>query len=277
MKDKLMPLRSIAALGEDLIAATKVNQLKQLHAINSMLGEARNSEKFLNSEDPLNAKSNFKNEYILSFENFKMLPFDPDSELDYQEYANIIFDPEIMKTVSVFNREIPTKEQAKKTYEALTEVNRLSPIPLSYKVISNDGDLMGLIMSAVLEKDEGGKVMVVDSGHLFKKKYGHYALSVGSVLIKQCFKNANCAKMVVSALSDNYNAQAVILRLGFKHVGQVNKKEGELLINVFEISKGDFFSNESKKVRIHDLRNYIDSMSRDFSRGDFTQPFCTKH
>lgn len=272
-----MPLRSIAAVGEDLVAATKINQLEQLHAITSILDDARNLEKFSKLGNPVFTKS-FKNEYIISFENFSMIPFDPDSESDYQDYKAIVADAEIMKTVSVFNCGVPNESEARKAYQALTEINHISQAPLSYKVIANDGEVMGLIMPAILQKHENKKASVLDFGCLFKKKYrGNAALIVCSAIAKQSFQVPEITKLVTSALSNNYNPQAIFLRLGFEFVGQTRKKGNEdHIINVFELTRERFNSGKSREVKIRDIRSYIDQISSNFSGGNFLKPFCVR-
>ncbi len=276
MKNKLMPMRSIASIGEDLVALSKMNQLGRLEATTSILSDARSGNVATNKI--ATNKSLFKNEYIIVFENFIMVPFDPNSESDYKEYRSIVMDEEIMKTVSVFNCKVPSEEEARKSYDALTEINRISDIPLSYKIISSDGDLMGVIMPAILEKDKDGKAIIMDFGHLFKKHYrGHSALIANSVLRKQCFKKYGCQKVIASSFHDNYNSQAIALRLGFEYIGLIKKDEGKLLINIFELTKEKFLATEFKTVKIKNLKSYIDSMPNNSSHQYFIKPFCIRN
>lgn len=220
-----------------------------------------------------------KSEHVFSFENFTMVPFDIISKKDYEDYKSIVTDEDIMKTISLFNCKVPDDEkEIQRTYDILTEVNRLSDVPLSYKVISNDGELMGLIMSAILEKDANGEPAVVDFGHMFKKEYrGTVPLVVSSVMAKQSFKSRSVKRIIATAIADNYNAQAIILRRGFDCIGQLKKGNNGPLVNIFELTKERFFSGIG--VRIKDIKNYIDEMSKKFSNGTsqtLIKPFCTR-
>lgn len=272
-----MPTRAIGAV-EEFAVTNQLNQLEQFQAITSMLDVARNAEQFMTMGALTANKSGYMDDYSISFENFVMLPFDPSSEEDYQDYKAIVSDAEIMKTVSVFNCRTPSDFEARKAYTALTEINKISPVPLSYKILSKENEVMGLIMPAILEKNSDGKATVLDFGCLFKRKYrGNAALIVCSALAKKSFELPEIKKLVTSALSDNYNPQAIFLRLGFEYVGQTVKKgNDEHVINVFELTRDRFFSGKSKEVKIRDIRNYIDGLAKNFSGRDFLNPFCVR-
>lgn len=274
---KVMPARGIGAV-EDLAVTNQLNQFEQFQAITSMLDVARNAEQFMTIGALTANKSGYMDDYSISFENFVMLPFDPNSSEDYQIYKEIVSDAEIMKTVSVFNCRTPSDIEAKKAYSALTEINKLSLVPLSYKIVSKENEVMGLIMPAILERNSEGKPTVLDFGCLFKKKYrGNAALIVCSALAKKSFELPEIKKLVTSALSDNYNPQAIFLRLGFEYVGQTVKKgNDDHIINVFELTRERFFSGKSREVKIRDIRNYIDSLAESFAGRDFLKPFCVR-
>lgn len=274
---KVLPLRAISAV-EDGMSLVNLNQMEQFQAISSMLEVAKNAEQFMKIGALTANKSGYMDDYSISFENFAMVPFDPNSESDYQSYKEIVSDAEIMKTVSVFNCRTPSDFEARKAYSALTEINKLSPIPLSYKIIANDGEVMGLIMPAILEKNSDGKPTVLDFGCLFKRKYrGNAALIVCSAMAKKSFELPEIKKLVTSALSDNYNPQAIFLRLGFEYVGQTIKKDNEgHVINVFELTRDRFFSGKSREIKIRDIRNYIDGLAASFNGRDFLKPFCVR-
>ena len=268
-----MPLKANAE--NTSLTTTKLNQFEQFKMLASLIDAAKNAEKFMRMEE---SSTSDKKDYIISFENFIMVPVDPDSPADYQAYRGIVADEEIMKTISIFNCKIPTEEEARKAYTALTEVNRISPIPLSYKVISNDGEVMGLIMSAVLEKNEKGEPMVLDFGHMFKKEYrGMVPLVVSSVMAKQSFSTSFVQKIIATAIADNYNAQAIILRRKFECIGQVQKENGPL-VNIYELTREKFFS-AGVGARIKDVKEYVKQISERFGvqkEKNTIKPFCTR-
>ncbi len=214
--------------------------------------------------------------YIFSFESFNMVPFNPDSEADFSDYKIIVMDEEIMQTVSLFNCSVPSEEEAKKSYEKLTEINKISDIPLSYKIMTKDSDIMGFIMPAILKKDQDGNAVVLDFGGLFRQKYrGSTALMASSIIEKQCFNVRTIDKLVASALSDNYNPQAIFLRLGFEYAGQTKKSDDGKAINVFELTRKKFSFPDFKPARIKGIKEYIDKMPEMLpSSSDFIKPFC---
>jgi hypothetical protein len=276
MKNKVMPLRAMSAIEGGMSSVG--SQFGQLHTINSIIDAAKNFRKNMNFGGLKFSKAGFMNEHVIKFENFSMVPFDPASQSDYEDYKSIVSDAEIMKTVSVFNRRVPTESEAQKVYNTLTEVNKLAKIPLSYKVVASDGDVMGFIMPAILERNSEGRASVLDFGCLFKRKYrGNAALIVCSAIAKQSFLLPEIKKLVTSALSDNYNPQAIFLRLGFEFVGQTMKEGNDgHTINVFELTRDRFFSGKLKEIKIRDIRNYIDTIASNSSSRDFLKPFCLR-
>lgn len=216
--------------------------------------------------------------YIFSFESFKMIPFDVNSESDYQDYRSIVTDEELMKTISLFNCRVPENEaEIKRTYDILTEINKISEMPLSYRVVNNEGRLMGLIMSAVLEKNEKNQPVILDFGHMFKKDFrGTVPLMVSSVMAKQSFKIPSVQKIVATSIADNYNAQAIILRRKFECIGQIQKENGPT-VNVYELTREKFFSEGSRRIK--DVRSYVNQISGRFALSneiDLIKPLCTR-
>jgi len=169
-----------------------------------------------------------------------------------------------------------SEEEAKKSYEKLTEINKISDIPLSYKIMTKDSDIMGFIMPAILKKDQDGNAVVLDFGGLFRQKYrGSTALMASSIIEKQCFNVRTIDKLVASALSDNYNPQAIFLRLGFEYAGQTKKSDDGKAINVFELTRKKFSFPDFKPARIKGIKEYIDKMPEMLpSSSDFIKPFC---
>lgn len=271
-----MPLRAMSAIEGGMSSVG--SQFGQLHTINSIIDAAKNFRKNMNFGGLKFSKAGFMNEHVIKFENFSMVPFDPASQSDYEDYKSIVSDAEIMKTVSVFSRRVPTESEAKKSYIALTEINKLAKIPLSYKVVSKDGETMGLIMAAILEKNEDGKCSVLDYGTIFKKKYrGNAALIVSSEVRRLSFSLPEITKVITSTLSYNYNPQAILLRLGFEYVGQTLKEGSEdHAINVFELTRERFFSGKCNQIRIRDIKNHIDTIASNSSSCDFPKPFCLR-
>jgi len=71
----------------------------------------------------------------------------------------------------------------------------------------------------------------------------------------------------------------VSLRLGFEYVQTIKKtnEEGTLAINIFELTRERFFSGKSREVKIHNIKEYIDSISQNFSGHDSVKPFCVRN
>ncbi len=220
-------------------------------------------------------------QHIIHFDNFTMVPFDPESKTDYEDYKAIVTDDEIMKTVSLFDcRSAKSEEEIESTFKILTEANRISMKPLSYKVIKKTGELMGFIMAAVLEKNQNGEPEVLDFGYMFKKEYrGTVPLIVSSVMAKQSFSISSVQKIIATAISDNHNSQAIILRRGFEYVGQIKKDNGPT-VNVLELTKAKFLSTGTG-IRMKDVRKFIDEKSKQMaleriSSQSYVAPFCAR-
>ena len=223
-------------------------------------------------------------ENILNFKGFRLEPFDPhakEGDKDYEDFKSIVTDPEIMKTVSLFNCKIPENEEViKKTYKILTEANKLSSVSLSYKIVTPDGNLMGLVMPAILEKNEKEEIAVMDFGCMMKKEHrGSAALFACSAMAKRSFQLVNSVeKIVASALSDNYGSQAIFLRIGLEYAGQTTKENG-LQVNVYELTRENFLSPKPR-IRVSSIKNHVNEISApkpiSSSQLGFTQPLCAR-
>lgn len=169
---------------------------------------------------------------------FKLIPLNHESEDDFKTFKEIICDPVIMKTASLFNGEVNNNDEIlRKYFNIMSESNSTHNIGVG-KILDKKNNLIGISGFGVVKADKKNNPEIVELIYFMKEPYWNRGIgsNVSLMLMEYLFINyPNIKEILGIALADNYSSQIIMLKLGFKFVGKYLKRGS--LINYHTLNK----------------------------------------
>jgi len=171
----------------------------------------------------------------------KLIPLDYKSKKDYKLFKEIVCDINIMKTSSLFDSGISKNEnEIRQYFEIMSKSNFTHNIGF-YKLIDKNKNFIGISGLILINKDKNNEIETLEIGYFLKGKY--YNKKIGSniadFLVNFAFNNFKTTKKILgTALVDNIPSQIIMLKSGFKYLGQKLKRNS--IINYYSINRNDF-------------------------------------
>jgi RimJ/RimL family protein N-acetyltransferase len=201
----------------------------------------------------------YKNEslkfYNKVFGELSIIPLNHQSQNDYDSFKEIVCDFHIMKTSSVFGRNIINNEkELKELFIKMVESNDSCGIGFN-KILNSNDELMGIAGLAVIKKDKLDNPLLLEMGYLLKNKYHRQrvASDFSKFFMIHLLNNFDSFEEVVATtLPDNIASQIILLKLGFNFIGK--KQKNKEVINLYSFNKKNFIPDDAI---IKDCKKYI--------------------
>jgi RimJ/RimL family protein N-acetyltransferase len=174
--------------------------------------------------------------------NFFLEPLDIRSKKDFDFFIEIFSDKEVMKTVSLYNGNIPTKQEIRQDF-LKRSCNHKKYNLGSYKITNKNKDIIGITSLLFLKKDKTGNPQFLEFEYFLSPKFWNKRIGsdIAKILIDYGFKNFRQVKRIyATALINNIPSQIIMHRLGFKYVGK-RQRTGAGLVNLRYITRLRFY------------------------------------
>jgi len=193
------------------------------------------------------------------FGDFRIVSMNIKSKKDYKIYKNIVMNPKLMKSSSLFNGLTPTEEQARQDFELKTKSNDLYNIGFA-KILDKDNNVLG-IAGLIIIDIQNNKPIGVEIGVFLEKKAQSRGLfrNIMNLLKNFTFSEKDIKYILATSFASTFPSQIELLKLHFKYFYSFFDLSSKKRINCFLLKKEDCKKNLNIKNTRRFIKNNINS------------------
>jgi RimJ/RimL family protein N-acetyltransferase len=190
------------------------------------------------------------------FGEFRIVSMNVNSEEDYTIYKNIVINPTLMKSSSLFNGKVASEKEAKEDFKLKTKSNDLYGIGFG-KILDKDNNVLG-ITGLIVVDEQNEKPTGAEIGIFLNRNAQGKSLpgDVAKLLINFVFYRKNIKYILSTAFASTFPSQIELIKLDFKYFYAFLDKVSKKRINCFVLKK-ERHEKTSNKRTITNTRKFI--------------------